>query len=134
MKRFTPLFPLWVLALAMLACTIQSQAAARPAQFTPTPAPKVDSTGSGSTLTPAQTIPTPPTMPTAAALICEVSTGTPGGWLNLRAGPGMAYPVRAVLQESNRLTVTTRAGGWLEVQTLAGQIGWVYSAFLECNP
>ena len=121
--------PFVVLAFALLACTIQSQAAARPALATPTPspAPMVDSTGSVSTPNP-----TRPAMPTAAALRCVVSTGTPGGFLNLRAGPGMAYGVLQVLQEGQRVTLL-QAGTWYQVQA-GGAVGWIHSHFCEVTP
>lgn len=74
---------------------------------------------------------TQPPQPTAAAQECEVSTGLLDGRLNLRAGPGMAYQVRAVLTEGESLTVTHRAGGWLEVLTHSGAVGWVYAQYCE---
>ena len=75
--------------------------------------------------------PTRPALPTTAALACEVSTGTPGGFLNLRAGPGMAYPVLQALQEGQRVTLL-QAGAWYQVQA-GGAVGWAYSSFLECE-
>ncbi|HNT23312.1 MAG TPA: SH3 domain-containing protein [Anaerolineales bacterium] len=118
--------PFVVLALAGLACTIQTQAAARPAELTPTPQAAVMATN---TPTPT-TAPTQPPQPTATPERCTVSTGTPGGFLNLRAGPGTAYQVLQVLHEGDRLTVTNRAGGWVQVQA-GGAVGWVYAQYCE---
>ena len=118
--------PLVLLILATLACTIQSQVAARPA-LTPSPAPVV------ATMTTTPTRAPEPTPTRPAALACAVSTGLADGWLNLRAGPGMAYSVLQVLQEGQRVTLLD-PGAWAHVQTLSGQTGWVYAAFLECNP
>ena len=118
--RFTPFV---VLALAGLACTIQAQAAARPAAATPTQRAAV-------IITPSPT-PTRPAIRTAA-LACEVSTGTPGGFLNLRAGPGMAYRVLQVLEEGQRVTLL-QAGTWYQVQA-GGAVGWIHSHFCEVTP
>ena len=116
--------PLVVLACTLLACTTQSQAAARPAELTPTQRAAV-------IITPNPTS-TRPAMPTAAALACEVSTGTPGGFLNLRAGPGMAYQVLQVLEEGQRVTLL-QAGTWYQVQA-GGAVGWIHSHFCEVTP
>ena len=131
MKKSQPL-PLVLLALVVLACTLQTQAAARPTLPTPTPSP-APVTATIAPLTPTPTRPPEPTPTRKASQECEVSTGTPGGWLNLRAGPGMTYQVRAVLQEGQPL-VMLNGGAWVRVQTLSGQAGWVYAAFVECNP
>lgn len=64
---------------------------------------------------------------------CQVATGQPAGVLNLRAGPGVAYPVLAWLTEGQTITPTRKGGGgWLLVQA-AGLQGWVYSSFTTCE-
>ncbi len=128
MQRYRTI-PLVVLALALLACTIQSQAAAWPAlaTITPTPQAAVITTNTPNPTT----TPTQPPQPTAAAQECKVSTGTPGGFLNLRAGPGTSFDVRAVLTEGQTLMIIKSAGGWIQVQTESGAVGWVYTQYCE---
>lgn len=50
--------------------------------------------------------------------------------LNLRAGPGPAYPVRETLPRDSVLRVLGAAGRWRRVRRLAESDGWVHSDFL----
>ncbi len=55
--------------------------------------------------------------------------------LNLRSGPGMSYPVRAVLSQTTVLDLIGRRGGWLKVRAPGGAIGWVARQFTsDSNP
>lgn len=132
MKRQTTLVLLTVVLLT-IACTITTLEGA--------PALPQDTTLAGyavSTITTLPTFPMATLTPTATLKAesgqesCRVATGWPGGYLNLRSGPGMSYQVLQVLQEGERVTATGRnMAGWLLVETPAGN-GWIYSQFIEC--
>jgi len=83
----------------------------------PTPTPVV-----AATATPTPPAETPPPTPTPAADAVVAARAA-----NLRGGPGLNYPVLAVLLEGARLKVEARSpdSGWLQVRTEAGQVGWV---------
>lgn len=61
----------------------------------------------------------------AAAASVTVISAT----LNLRSGPGYQFPVVAVLSQGMNLLVLGNAPGWLQVQTDAGQTGWVAQSY-----
>lgn len=98
---------------------------------------------------PTTTSPPPPTLPAAATTTpapmfsativarpsCTVATGIENGRLTLRAGPGVAYPALAWLEEGSLASplLSPPVGNWQQVQVGAAQ-GWVYSAYLECHP
>jgi SH3-like domain-containing protein len=70
---------------------------------------------------------TPPVVdPTVAA---AASVTVVSATLNLRSGPGYHFPVVAVLSQGTHLLVLGNAPGWLQVQTDAGQTGWVAQSF-----
>ncbi|MCF8034110.1 MAG: SH3 domain-containing protein [Desulfarculaceae bacterium] len=53
--------------------------------------------------------------------------------LNLRSGPGMNYPVVAVLSQTTVLDLQGRSNGWLYVRAPGGQRGWVARQFTSDN-
>lgn len=61
--------------------------------------------------------------------VCTVSTGAPQGYLNLRSGAGVDYPVLRVLNEGETLTIMQR-GAWLEVLDASG-VGYVNSNYCK---
>ncbi len=61
---------------------------------------------------------------------CTVTTGVPSGYLNIRAGAGVEYPVIGQLHEGDVLTILT-PGAWLEVETSQHQTGWINSKFCK---
>jgi hypothetical protein len=65
--------------------------------------------------------------PTPSPITCTVQTGVPAGNLNIRSGPGTAYPVIGLLHEGESLQVIG-AGAWLEViaGNLSGHINSKY--------
>ena len=71
---------------------------------------------------------TQPATATATAAACVVDTTA----LNLRAGPGLSYGVKAwpTAREILTLTGETR-GAWVQVATSAGVIGWVNSNYCK---
>jgi len=82
---------------------------------------------------PAQPRPTATAQPTRAAVAsatmasqCTVTT-----ILNLRAGPGTADRVIAVLSAGDTLTITQAAVGWARVLTGTGQAGWVNKTYCK---
>ena len=101
------------------------------------------------TLAPLERLPTPTLeaeaeeTPTSTATPTPTPTPTPGvavvkpgpaPGLNVRAGPGTAYPVLATLPAGSRLTPVGReaAGRWVEVCCVnAGQPGWVLAELVE---
>ena len=61
---------------------------------------------------------------------CTVTTGVPSGYLNIRSGAGVQYPVIGLLQEGDVLQIITR-GAWLEVETSQHLTGWVNSRYCK---
>lgn len=53
--------------------------------------------------------------------------------LNLRSGPGLAYPVLQVLNLGADLAIQGRTGSWLFVRTPDGGVGWVAQEFTTQN-
>ena len=130
-KQYLLIFSL--LAALSLACSLNGGSlAAIPPTGSPTP-----------TSPPTPTLPavatTTPTPALSATLIvrpsCTVATGVENGSLTLRAGPGVAYPALAWLEEGSLAfpLLSPPAGSWQQVQVGAAQ-GWVYSVYLECHP
>lgn len=64
----------------------------------------------------------------ASAQICQVKTGMPSGYLNLRAGAGVEYEVIRVLSEGETLQVIKRSA-WLEVIDEQGNQGFINSRY-----
>ncbi len=88
------------------------------------------------TLTPTATAAftlTPTPTPTATPGVAVVKPG-PAQGLNVRAGPGMTYPVLATLPAGSRLTPVgwDGAGQWVQVCCVAGeQYGWVLAELVD---
>jgi len=59
--------------------------------------------------------------------VATVATGA----LNLRAGPGIGYARVVALPRGAPVTLLSRNGLWVKVQTQIGQIGWVNSGYLS---
>ncbi len=59
--------------------------------------------------------------------VATVATGA----LNLRAGPGIGYARIVSLPRGASVTLLSRNGAWVKVQTQIGQIGWVNSGYLS---
>lgn len=103
-----------------------------PATETPRPSP-----------TPVAPTDTPPTSPTPGPPTeTTLPTPTPAAdavvavrAANLRRGPGLVYPVVAVLREGDRLTVEARSpnGHWLQVRTEREVKGWVATDLATLN-
>jgi len=57
----------------------------------------------------------------------------PDGFLNLRAGPGMRYDVRAKLVTGDELRVNDQDDEWLHVVVprLPGINGWVHTSYVN---
>ena len=93
----------------------------------PSPTPRVPApTPAPPTLT---STPEPPT-PTPAFLPSVV--GRAGG-VNVRSGPGTAYPLLAILEEGQQFDIVGRnpAGDWWQICCLAGEQGWVYARLVD---
>ena len=104
-------------------------ATAVPATETPTPAP----TEPPATATPAESSmadpsATPTELPTATPdLGPQVSTDST---INVRGGPGTAYPVVSSLQSGENASIVAKnpAGDWWQIQLTGGKLGWVYNS------
>lgn len=53
------------------------------------------------------------------------------GGLNFRTGGGTGSPVKGVLPEGTVVTLMEVRGLWYKVETPAGYVGWVHSAYLQ---
>jgi hypothetical protein len=55
--------------------------------------------------------------------------------LNIRSGPGTAYPIIGALQQGDKVAVTGRnkASTWLEIRTDDGTEGWVYADYTRVD-
>ena len=100
-----------LLALALLSCGLWQPYAAMQA-----PAATVETHSTWNEFTPS---PTPQH--------CTVTAET----LNLRAGPGTSYQVKAWLFAGDLLTITQDGGGWLQVIDPSGAAGWVNSMYCK---
>jgi uncharacterized protein YraI len=74
-----------------------------------------------------------PLPPTATAVIAEA---VPWIDVNVRSGPGKAYPGIAVAHKGESLTILSRTAdtGWYAVRTSGGVQGWAYSGALTVYP
>ena len=55
-------------------------------------------------------------------------------YVNLRSGPGTSYSVVSVLAPDETVTALgTVTGGWYQVTTAKGTIGWVYQTYLRAS-
>lgn len=73
----------------------------------------------------AVSIPVPP--PARVGLVAQEG-------LNLRDGPGTAYVGMTKLSSGSQLDLLARYDDWFQVQTSAGQVGWVLSQYLTTAP
>ncbi|MEO7910130.1 MAG: SH3 domain-containing protein [Roseiflexaceae bacterium] len=73
----------------------------------------------------ATNIPTPPP--------AKIGLATAEG-LNLRDGPGTSYIGMTKLKSGSQLDLLARYGDWFQVQTPAGQAGWVLGQYLAISP
>jgi uncharacterized protein YgiM (DUF1202 family) len=64
---------------------------------------------------------------------CQVRTGIPAGFLNMRRGAGVQFAVIRVLDEGEILKVIQRAA-WLKVIDEEGQQGFVNARYCEVVP
>lgn len=78
---------------------------------------------------PAQTVLTAPTGVVAPAQGASGTATVIAQALNLRSGPGMAYPVLQVVNLGADLTIQGRTGSWLLVRAPNGEVGWVAQEF-----
>jgi len=81
-------------------------------------------------------------MPTATATPKPTATPTvtptpepqaraEGKNVNVRRGPGLTFPVMAILHDGQAAQVIARGpNGWLQI-TLGGEIGWVYAGVVK---
>ena len=116
MPKVIKALPLVVFALALYACALPSAQPYAALYQPPNPQP---------TLQPTQA---PTSAPTARAA-CEVSAIYA---LNLRACPGTACSVIAILYHGELLTLTGNdRGAWSEVVTPGDLVGWINSNY--CN-
>ncbi len=106
---------------------------------TPTELPVTPTPTRAPTATVTRSVPTPPptatTSPTSSPTpgVAVVRPG-PAQGLNVRAGPGIGYPVLATLRAGSRLTPVGRDadGRWVEVCCVAdGRPGWVLAELVD---
>lgn len=136
------------LAMALGVKTIAMVEYAR-VHFSPTPAPTSTATPT-ETPTPVLATPTPVETPTPAAPPSPTPTATPSSApttaptpyivvqvesLNVRAGPGTAYPIVGRLAAEDTLAIVGRneTGDWWQVCCLEGQTGWVAASLVEAR-
>ncbi len=125
------------LAMALGVKTVAMVEYAR-VHFSPTPAPTP-------TATPTET-PTPTPIETPTALSSPTPTEAPtmaptphaivrAESLNVRAGPGTAYPIVCRLAAEDTLAIVGRnaAGDWWQVCCLEGRTGWVAASLVEAR-
>lgn len=113
MKRYFLILPLFALACSLTQAPARMVAAM---QTAPIPAPITQ---------------TAAVMPSPAPQTCTVSTGTPGGALYLRAGPGTSYSVLDVLTEGQTLTILPgMSKKWIQIQS-GDLTGWINSNYCE---
>jgi len=109
--------------LAVSDQTAASQGEAYALSITPTPTPRPTNTPRPtSTVGPTS----PPITPTPYAILRT-------GVLNLRSGPGTAYPVIGQVRTADPLVITGRNAdsSWLRVCCVAGQAGWIAAGLVE---
>ena len=103
-----------VIGIALSGCELAQPYAALSYQPSPQPTP--------------QPAATQPATATATAAACVVDTTA----LNLRAGPGLSYGVKAWALAREILTLTGKArGAWAEVRTAQNITGWINSNYCK---
>lgn len=75
--------------------------------------------------TPAATASPTPTSSTSLVGTVKVSTS-----LNMRSGPGTSYSVVGSLTNGTKVTILQTLSGWYKIQTSAGKVGYVSSAYI----
>jgi uncharacterized protein YgiM (DUF1202 family) len=120
-----------IAALGLAACG--DLAAALPPG--PTPFPILERLPSVTPVTPR------PTLPATATPITAGITPTPErprvlvpANANMRSGPGVNFPIIAVVNAGSRIALSQRQGEWYEVRTANGQKGWMSNRVLEVDP
>ena len=121
-------------------------------RFLPTPTPEPPT--ATPTATPSPT-PVPPTEPPPTATPAEASMVQPSATpaerptataepkpsvssdktVNVRGGPGTAYPVVSSLEsgESAVIVAQNKTGNWWQIQLANGELGWVYDAVVTVD-
>ena len=56
---------------------------------------------------------------------------TETGWLNVRAGQGIDYPVIAKVNPGETYELVSRSGTWAQIKLSDGQVGWVAGRYLQ---
>lgn len=115
------------LALLLVGCSL-------PRGFIPSTAPSPTPPATSSpTMQPTRTHQARPVSAAAARITstqparCVVSTGYDAGTVNVRGGPGMAWPVVDIVNEGQELPLYGQpVNGWQEVTTPALVNGWFY--------
>ncbi len=77
----------------------------------------------------AQVVPVTPSGVVAPAQSADGAAAVTAPQLNVRSGPGLAYPVLVVINQGEMLTLQGRTGTWLLVRTQNGIVGWVAQEF-----
>lgn len=54
-----------------------------------------------------------------------------GGWVNLRKGPGIGYPVIGRCRPREAIHIGGHQDGWYEVSSESGRSGWIYGAYVS---
>ena len=105
-----------VIGIALSGCELAQPYAAL--SYQPSPQPTQQPTATA----------TQPATATATAAACVVDTTA----LNLRAGPGLSYGVKAWALAREILTLTGKArGAWAEVRTAQNITGWINSNYCK---
>ncbi|MBX2807579.1 MAG: SH3 domain-containing protein [Cellvibrionaceae bacterium] len=52
-------------------------------------------------------------------------------FIDVRTGPGRAYPVFYVIEQGETIAVLTHRAGWYEVRAASGKVGWATAAQLS---
>lgn len=111
--------------MATLACSVEWQGV----EYSPNSLPAAPSmTGTAS-----PTLSMTDTPPVDSCLVVE-SLPNDGGALNLRTGPGVEYPVLAVLHDGQTLVMDNRQGDWYAVMAVMdgrSLSGFVHSSYVE---
>ncbi len=141
--------PQQLAALAKLALAVGVPEASL-ARFLPTPTPEPTATPTATPLptqTPVPTEPPATATPVEASMVdpsatpTEIPTATPipgprvstDSTINVRGGPGTAYPVVSSLQSGDNADIIAKnpAGDWWQIQLSNGKQGWVYNTVVS---
>lgn len=76
-----------------------------------------------------QAVPATPAGVVSPAQSADGAAAVTSPSLNVRSGPGLAYPVLMVINQGEMLTIQGRTGSWLFVRTQSGALGWVAQEF-----